>query len=122
MSFKETLKFYKFANKQRDEFYSIKWRLFVTAIIVVIMWFVYNHLQTTYPSAPEMAIISAASGTAVQASDRLFNWFVTGFFVGFLAFALMFEGEFLIASMKISKLLKNEPIAPIRKTKKAKRI
>ncbi len=113
MSLREALKLYKFANKQRDEFYSVKWRLFVALLIVVAMWFAYNYLQSTYPASPER-LVASASGTALQASERMFNWFVTGFLLGFLAFALMFEGEFLIASMKIAKLLKGEK--PVRKT------
>jgi hypothetical protein len=105
MSFRDALKLYKFANKQRDEFYNIKWRLVVILLIVAVMWFAYSHLQAAYPSTPERLVSSTTSGTALQASERMFNWFVTGFLVGFLAFALMFEGEFLIATFKLSKLL-----------------
>ena len=106
MSFRDALKLYKFANKQRDEFYNVKWRLVVAAIIFLVMWFVSSYLQTAYPAIPENLVTSASSGTALPANERMFNWFVTGFLVGFLAFALMFEGEFLIATFKLSKLLK----------------
>ena len=105
MSFKETLKLYHFANKQRDEFYSVKWRLLVIALIIAVMWFAYTSLQTAYPTSPDRVVTSATSNTALQASERMFNWFVTGFFAGFLAFALMFEGEFILATMKIAKKL-----------------
>lgn len=115
--FRDTLKLYKFANKQRDEFYNVKWRLVVIVLIAVVMYFTYNYLQTTYPVSPDRLVASASSGTALQASERMFNWFVTGFLVGFLAFALMFEGEFLIASMKIAKLLKFEA-KPVKKRRK----
>ncbi len=104
----DTLKLYKFANKQRDEFYNIKWRLFVIALIIIGMWFTNNYLQTNYPTSPERLVVSATSNTALQASERMFNWFVTGFLMGFLAFALMFEGEFFIATRKIAKLIKFE--------------
>ncbi len=104
----DTLKLYKFANKQRDEFYNIKWRLFVIALIIIGMWFANNYLQTNYPTSPQRLVVSATSNTALQASERMFNWFVTGFLVGFLAFALMFEGEFFIATRKIAKLIKFE--------------
>ncbi|MFH1247017.1 MAG: hypothetical protein V1644_01425 [Candidatus Micrarchaeota archaeon] len=105
MKFREVLNFYKFANKQRDEFYNIKWRLLIIAFIVVGMWFVYSHLQTAYPVSDGNLILSSSSGTSAQASERMFNWFVTGFLAGFVAFALMFEGEFLLATIKLSKLL-----------------
>ncbi len=108
MTVHDTLKLYKFANKQRDEFYNIKWRLFVIALIIIGMWFTSNYLQNNYPTSPERLVVSATSNTALQASERMFNWFVTGFFAGFLAFALMFEGEFLIATRKIAKLIKFE--------------
>ncbi len=105
MDLHNLLNFYKFANKQRDEFYNVKWRLVVALIIVAVMWFVNFHLQSSYPLISANLITSASSGTVVQASERMFNWFVTGFLIGFLAFAIMFEGEFLIASMKLTKLL-----------------
>ena len=105
MDFHKLLNFYKFANKQRDEFYNVKWRLVIAALIVLIMWFVNFHLQSTYLPISENLVLSTSSGTNVQASERMFNWFVTGFLTGFLAFAIMFEGEFLIASMKLTKLL-----------------
>lgn len=121
MSFRDALKLYKFANKQRDEFYNVKWRLVVAVLIVIVMWYANFHLQSSYPSTAERLISSATSGTAVQASERMFNWFVTGFLVGFLAFALMFEGEFLIATVKLSKLLKVDVEKPSRQKRKAKR-
>ncbi len=105
MDFHKLLNFYKFANKQRDEFYNVKWRLVIAALIVLIMWFVNFHLQSTYLPISENLVLSTSSGTNVQASERMFNWFVTGFLTCFLAFAIMFEGEFLIASMKLTKLL-----------------
>ncbi len=116
--FKETLKLYKFANKQRDEFYNVKWRLFVALLIVLTMWYAYTYLQGAYPSTSERIVTSATSGTALQASERMFNWFVTGFLVGFLAFALMFEGEFIIASMKIAKALTGQPKKRAKQRKK----
>ncbi len=117
MDFHKLLNFYKFANKQRDEFYNVKWRLVIAALIVVIMWFVNSHLEFTYPTTADNLVTSISSGTTAQASERMFNWFVTGFLVGFLAFALMFEGEFLIASTKLAKILHlKEP-----KTKSKKR-
>lgn len=99
------LKFYRFANKQRDEFYNVKWRLFVALLIVIVMWFIYDHLTQAYPSSLDRAVVSEISGTTLQASERMFNWFVTGFLAGFLAFAIMMEGEFLIATSKLAHRL-----------------
>ena len=117
MSLKETLKMYKFANKQRDEFYNVKWRLFLAVVIIVVMWFAYTHIQTAYPSTADRLIEPETSGTIAQANERLLNWFVTGFLVGFLAFALMFEGEFVITSFKIAKMLSGEETRTKRRNK-----
>ncbi len=103
MSLRETLKLYSYANKQRDEFYNVKWRLFIGLLIVIGMWLVYNYLETAYPASQARLVASQLSGTELQAHARMFNWFVTGFLAGFVAFAIMFEGEFLIAARKIAK-------------------
>ena len=106
--FRDILKLYRFASKQRDEFYNVKWRLAVAALIVITMWLVNDHLSTAYPTSADRAVLSTVSGTVLQASERMFNWFVTGFLVGFLAFALMIEGEFIIATSKLAHKLAEE--------------
>ena len=107
-SLKEVLKLYRFANQQRDQFYNIKWRLFVGLLILIAMWFAYTALTTDYPATADRLVVSATSQTSLQASQRMFNWFVAGFMVGFLAFALMVEGEFLIATSKAAHKIAEE--------------
>ncbi|MBI4406777.1 hypothetical protein HY571_02590 [Candidatus Micrarchaeota archaeon] len=105
MALRETLKLYSFANKQRDEFYNTKWRVFIALVILLGMWVTFDYLQTTYPQTADNVVVSAQSGTEVQAFQRMFNWFVTGFLAGFVAFALMQEGEFLLATKNLAKQL-----------------
>ncbi len=105
MTLRETLKLYSFANKQRDEFYNSKWRVFIALVILFGMWLTFGYLQTAYPATADNVVVSQQSGTEVQAFQRMFNWFVTGFLAGFVAFALMQEGEFLLATKNLAKQL-----------------
>ncbi len=115
--FKDVLKLYRFANQQRDQFYNVKWRLFVGLLILVSMWFAYSTLTTDYPSTADRLVVSATSNTSLQASQRMFNWFIVGFMLGFLAFALMVEGEFLIATSKAAHKLA-EGVGLVKKPKR----
>jgi len=116
-SLKEVLKLYRFANQQRDQFYNVKWRLFVGLLILVAMWFAYTTLTADYPATADRVVVSATSNTSLQASQRMFNWFIVGFMLGFLAFALMVEGEFLIATSKAAHKLA-EDVGLVKKPKR----
>lgn len=95
--FLDFLHFYKYANSQKDKFYNVKWRLLLGLLLIVVFYQVSQYLPTVYPNIPDNVITNIESQTAVFASERMMNWFLTGFFLGFLAFALMIEGEFILA-------------------------
>lgn len=102
--FFEFLNFYKYVNSKKDAFYNTKWRLLIAALLVVVFFQVSTHLATSYPEKSDNLIINSQSGTSSQASQRMMNWFLTGFFLGFLAFALMIEGEFILAVKNTKQL------------------
>lgn len=91
------LHFYGYANKQKDKFYNVKWRLLIGLLIIITFWQLSTYLPVLYPATSANIITNAQSGTTAQASERMLNWFLTGFFAGFLAYALMTEGEFILA-------------------------
>ena len=89
--------FYRYANAQKDKFYNIKWRLLIGLLILIAFYQLSTYLPALYPATQANLITNAQSGTTTQASERMLNWFLTGFFAGFLAYALMTEGEFMLA-------------------------
>ncbi|HEV8289781.1 MAG TPA: hypothetical protein VGQ00_02390 [Candidatus Norongarragalinales archaeon] len=96
--------YYYVANRQRQAWFSGKFRLFVSAVVATGILLVYYHLQSAYShdGTPIQILIGQ---NAYLLYEKLFNWFIAGMFFGILAAGLLFEGEFILGIWKTLKHL-----------------
>jgi len=92
----------------------VRWRLLFVGVALVGVFLVRDYLDGKYYAA----FSTPALGVFVLA-DKLFYWFMTGFFFGIIALALLYEGELMAGLWRLAKRLvtDEEP----RKARKGKR-
>lgn len=86
---------YSAIQARRVASFNWKWRVFVILLALSAMFTVREYLDWKYFQA-----FATESLGAFVLADKLFYWFMTGFFFGVIALALLYEGELIIGLWK----------------------
>jgi hypothetical protein len=87
------------AEHRRRRFIDWRWRFLVFALVLVLFSYAYGYLRSVY-----FVVVEHVPGKVpFLLSERLLEWFAYGFFAGFLVFALLAEGEFLIGLRRVTR-------------------
>ncbi len=109
------LKYYNIAHRNRLKWYDVKWRTFVVILFAFVSYFIYSFLQRHY----NLILIVGKLKTTV--ADELFFWFMIGFLLGIVAFAFLFEGEYILSIMKITRIEEEKALKHIKKLEKRRK-
>lgn len=94
----------RLVHYRRRRFENWRWRVVVLCAVLVLFAYAGWYAQNTY-----FSVIETVEGKApFLLSDRLMEWFAYGFFAGFLAFAILAEGEFLLGLKRAARELGQE--------------
>ncbi len=99
---KKFLQFYHAANRHRRNWFHWPFRLSMMALACAVLLFAYIYLESNYYC---LVGEGQCEITGTFLSDLLFNWFMIGAFFGFLVFAALAEGEFMLGIRKIARAL-----------------
>jgi hypothetical protein len=106
--------YYRIANRNRWDWISWKWRVFAVLVAAVVILYVSDYLTGKYFG------IATTMGHAAPfiISEKIFYWFMTGFFLGMIVVTLIFEGEFVLGIRKLARHLEKEALAGIKALEK----
>lgn len=111
--------YYSIANRKRAELTSAKWRITVIALVLIAILVVHTHLNNKYGADYVSTGIQTINGVAEETGyvvlEKVFYWFMAGFFVGALALAVMYEGDFIIGLWRLGRKLEQESLKKIQK-------
>ena len=93
---KHLLSFYSGLHSHRRNWFDARLRFAAILLTAAVFWLAYNYFTSNYPVS-----VNGPQGSAVLVSGLLFNTFVTGALFGFILFAGISEGEYLLGLRKI---------------------
>ncbi len=94
--------YYLLAHKRRQEWANWKWRIFAILLVLVVLFYVNDYLQNNYYATVSFIKPNGETAAFVLA-DKLFYWFATGLLLGMISLAIIYEGEFVLALIKLAR-------------------
>ncbi len=93
---KHLLSFYSGLHRHRLNWFDARLRFAAILLAAAVFWLAYNYFSSNYAVS-----VAGPQGAAVLVSGLLFNTFVTGAIFGFILFAGIAEGEYVLGLRKI---------------------
>ena len=99
--------YYLLAHKRRQEWANWKWRLFAILVTIIILFYVNEYLAQNYYTTVSF-VKPSGEAAAFVLSDKLFYWFASGMIFGLVVMAMIYEGEFMLALLKLARGIEGE--------------
>lgn len=90
--------YYWLARTHKRRYVDWRWRALVFLVVVALFAYTGKYVQDVY----FVVVNDVPTKVPFLLADRLMEYFAWGFFAGFLVFALLAEGEFVIGIRKLA--------------------